>query len=311
MKKYLILISIISVITSCHDSYEVTEPSLHVWTDKAVYTVGDTVVFHIEGSPDMINFFPGNYGKEYRYSKAERIYEYTPTLSFQAAKFAGDNVDCATLLYTTDFNGTYDYTKLNTVNWIDISDRFNIPGIVGTSANFSDAGTVDVADLFESGKPVYFAWYCKTNEASNRTKFQVADFTLKGNAVHETDISGTLYSQAAMSFQWALSPTTIAQESDQPSITGSLIYWNGIYDNTSGPLKDGYAVSAPIVLPDLMNLGRDYPIVIKGMQKENMTEYEYKFDEAGEFEVTFVGYNVNFGGRKEIVKTIKLTIEEE
>jgi len=310
MKKYLILMSVLFVVMSCRDSYEITEPHLDVWTDKVVYKVGDTIIFHIEGSPDMINFYPGHYGKEYRYQDVERIYEYMPTLGFRAAKFAGNNEDCAELLYTTEFNENYDYTNVSAVNWINISDRFDIPPIDGTSANFSDAGTVDVTDIFEEGKPVYFAWYCKTNEASQRTRFQVADFNLKGIATNEPDISGILVSQAAMGFQWSLNPEAAAQTSNLPSITNSLIYWNGIFDNTAGLLKEGYAVSGPITLPDQMNLGKDYPIVVKGMQMENMTEYTYAFEEAGEFEVTFVGFNVNFEGKKEVVKTIKLTIEE-
>lgn len=310
MKRYLILMSALLSMISCHDSYEVTAPSLHIWTNKASYAVGDTIVFHIEGSPDMINLYPGTFGREYRYRDVDRTYTYTPTLSFRAAKFAGNNEDCAELLYTTEFNENYDFVNVQSVSWTNISDRFDIPSIDGTSANFSGAGTVDVTDIFEEGKTVYFAWYCKTNEASQRTRFQVADFNLQGVSTDDSRFSGILMSQAAMGFQWSLNAAAAAQESNLPNITSSLIYWNGIFDNTAGPLKEGYAVSGPITLPEQINLGKDSPIVVKGMQNENMTEYTYVFEEAGEFEVTFVGFNVNFEGKKEIVKTIKLTIEE-
>src|SRR5690606_30948284 len=157
----------------------------------------------------------------------------------------------------------YDFVNVQSVSWTNISDRFDIPSIDGTSANFSDAGTVDVTDIFEEGKTVYFAWYCKTNEASQRTRFQVADFNLQGVATDDSGFSGILMSQAAMGFQWSLNAAAAAQESNLPNITNSLIYWNGIFDNTAGPLKEGYAVSGSITLPEQMNLGKDSPIVVK------------------------------------------------
>ncbi|WP_187444023.1 DUF5017 domain-containing protein [Sphingobacterium phlebotomi] len=309
MKRYLIIISVALIMASCQDLYEVEAPVFDVRTDQQVYRVGDMIRFQIEGDPDMINFYSGTMGNDYAYHDQERVYDLTPTLSFRSAKYAGNNEDCAELLYTTEFNGNYDYENVKVTNWINISDRFNIPPIVGTSATFSASGTVDVSDLFEDGKPVYFAWYCKTNEASQRTQFQVSDFNITGVSTVDPEISGVLYSQAQLGFDWSLNPEA-SEDPTLPNINTSRILWTGTFNNLSGPHKEGYAVSAAVTVPEQMNLGFDAHTVIKSIQNVNMTEYFYAFDKAGEYEVAFVAYNVNFKGREEIVRKIKLTIEE-
>ncbi|TZF83003.1 DUF5017 domain-containing protein [Pedobacter sp. BS3] len=309
MKKYLTVVSMLLTMAACKDPYEVTEPVFNVSTEQTVYAVGERIKFTIEGSPDMINFYSGSNGNDYAYHDKERIYDIVPKLSFRAAKFAGNNSDCAELLYTTDFDGNYTYDNVKAVNWINISNRFTIPPIVGTAASFSDAGTADISDLVVEGKPICFAWHCKTNEASQRTRFQVTDFNVNGENQNDSDLSGVLYSQAQLSFQWVLNADAANQASNKPSVTNTLVYWDGIFDNTAGPLKEGYAVSAPVTISDQINLGLDKPQVIKSIQNENMTEFYYTFDKAGEYEVAFVGYNVNYKGKKEAVKKIKLTIQ--
>lgn len=310
MKNYLTIVGFCTLLAlGCKDPYEVEAPLFSVSTAQSVYAVGERVKFNIEGSPDMINFYSGVVGNDYAHHAEERIYDMVPSLSFRAAKFAGNNQDCAELLYTTDFNGVYEYENLKSVKWTNISSRFNIPPIVGSSASFSNAGTSDISDLIVEGKPIYFAWYCKTNEASERTRFQVMDFNVNGVVSGNTDLSGILYSQAQLSFKWVLNEAAAAQLTNKPSVTNTLLYWDGIFNNTAGPLKDGYAVSGPVMISDQINLGLDKPTVIKSMQNENMAEYYHSFDKPGEYEVAFVGYNVNFNGKKETIKKIKLTIQ--
>jgi len=310
MKKISCFIILLMSLVSCKDLYDLDIPQLEVWTDQTTYHVGDSVKFRINANTNFINFYSGEYGNDYTYAATERIYDMLPGLSFRAAKFAGNNEDCASLLYSTDFNGTYTYENVKAATWKDISDRFTLPPIVGTSATFSDGGTSIITDLLEAGKPLYFAWYCKTNEGSQRTRFQVMNFNVNGVVTDNTELSGVLYSQAQLGFKWVLNEAAAAQETNKPSVTTSLVYWDGIFNNLDGFLKEGYAVSGPVEISEKINLGIDAPRVIKSMQNENMSEFAYRFDKAGEYEVAFVGYNVNFKGRTETVKKIKLIVEE-
>ncbi len=295
-------------MASCKDSYVVEAPVFTVSTEKSTYSVGETIKFNIGGSVDMINFYDGTIGNDVNFRDQERIYDMSPSLSFNIAKFSGDNEENAELLYTTDFNEDYTFENLQTVNWTNISDLFTIPPIVGSTSSFSYGGKVDISSFLEEGKPIYFAWYCKTNESSKRTRLQVKDFNVNGDVLSNSDLSGVLYSQDKLGFQWGLNEAAATQVSNIPQITSSLIYWDGIFDNSLGPLKEGYAVSGPIIIPEQINLGKDKPRIIKSIA-ENLNDYSYVFDKAGEYEVAFVGYNVNFNGRKEVIKKIKLIIE--
>ncbi len=314
MKKYLAIIFVLA-LTACRDPYEVRFPSFKVWTDKDVYTAGEVIRFHIEGNVDLIDFYSGAPGNDYAYRNKERLFDMVPTVSFRATKYAGNNDDCAALLVTTDFDGNYEFdnVKSKSAHWIDISERFDLPPI-GSSAFFYDAGTASIADLIEDGsledgKPIYFAWHCTTEAGSMRTGFQVTDFNLNGEDA-STGASDIVASQTQMAFQWVLNPAALNQTT-LPSMSSLLILWNGMTNNTAGPFKEGFAVSAPISLGNKeMNMGYDSPVVIKSIQTENMVGHSYTFDHPGEYEVTFVGYNVNINGRKDVVKTIHLTIEE-
>lgn len=258
----------------------------------------------------MINFYSGTFGNTYEENPRESISDFKTLLSFRSAKYAGNNEDCAELLYTTEFNENYDFNNMKQVHWINISDRFFIPPIVGTTAVFSPSGVVDISDLFKDGKPVYFAWYCRTHESSQRTRFSVADFTISGQDMEDPGISATMYSQAMFNFRWSLNEAAGAQSSNLPSVTNALVTWDGVFNNLTGPLKEGYAISGPVRLPDVVSLPKDLPIVVKSIQTENLTEFQYVFKEAGDFETAFVGYNVNFSGRSEKVKKLKITIQE-
>lgn len=312
MKKYLTIAVVLLTITACKDAYEVKVPVFNVWTEKSVYAVGEQVKFNIDGSPDMLDFYSGEIGRDYSYHDVERIYNDTkPNLSFRAAKYAGNNEDCAQLYCVKDLGTNYTFEDVKTAvsNGVNLSSRFSIPPIVGTAATFSNAGTADISDLTQDDKPIYLVWHCKTNAGSQRTRFQVMDFNINGVALNNPDLSGVLHSQTALSFKWLLNEATATQASNLPSVTNTLIYWDSIFDNLTGPLKEGYAVSIPVKIGDVMNLGLDKGKVIKGIQNENMVDYFHTFNKPGEYEVAFVGYNVNYKGKKETVKKVKIVVQ--
>lgn len=60
----------------------------------------------------------------------------------------GNNPDCAKLMYSTNFNGTYDIASIRQASWTDISDRFHLASTLGTSAVYENSGELDISDLF-------------------------------------------------------------------------------------------------------------------------------------------------------------------
>jgi len=255
-------------------------------------------------------FYSGSIGNSYTYHDKDRFYEVTPTLKFQSAKSAGNNPDCARLYYSTEFDGNYTYENIKSTTWLDITDRFHIAPLPPTTGLVNTpSGEVEIKDIFESGKPVYFAWHCTTQAGSQRTQFRVQEFTITGYVKDNPTFSSILYNQAGMDFQWYQNEASATQGSNLPSVSSTQLLWNGIFNNLTGPFKEGYAVSKPVVLPEL-NAGTDKPLLIIAKQSEpsSSNKYKYVYNQEGEYEAVFIASQVN-SANDEIIKKLFIKIE--
>lgn len=309
MKKIHIIFQLCLVLLcfSCKKEYAVKEPNLAITVEKNTFKVGDTIRFNFDGEADFISFYSGKIGSDYDFHAKDRVYEANTVLSFRSAKYAGANPDCCTLKYSTDFNGTYDRASIRSATWTDISDRFFIPGIVGTAATFSDSGVKDIADLFPAtNKPIYFGWFFKTAANSQRTQFQVAEFKIQGIVLQNPALSGVKYDFVDFNFKMVLGEGFDGVTASLPNVNATRMLWTGVFNNDT--FKEGWAVSGPINKSSQVNLGLDKPVVIKIVSDPESASYRYVYDEPGEYTATFVVANSSVYGRKEVVKQLKFTI---
>jgi len=310
MKKTLNIIQLCLVLLcfGCEKEYAVKEPDLEITVDQTTYKVGDTIRFNFDGEADFISFYSGNVGADYNFHNKERVYEANTVLGFRSAKYAGTNTDCCVLKYSTDFNGTYDRASIRNATWTDITSRFFIPGIIGTSATFSDSGVKDIADLFPTdGKPIYFGWFFKTAANSSRTQFQVAEFKIQGIVLQDPSLSGVKYDFVDFNFKMVLGEGFDGVTASLPNINATRILWTGVFANDT--FKEGWAISAAINKSSEVNLGLDKPIVVKVLADPESAAYQFVYTTPGEYTATFVVANSSVYGRKEVVKHIKLKIE--
>lgn len=308
-KRYLILnICVVSLFFCCAKEYEIKEPTLKITVDKNNFKVGDTVRFNFDGEADFISFYSGETSSDYKFHDQERVYKSNTVLTFRSAKYAGNNADCCALKYSTDFNGTYDRASIRAATWTDITSRFFIPGIVGTSATFSNSGESEISDLFPAdGKPVYFGWFFKTNANSSRTQFQVAEFKIQGVVTEDPSLSGTKYDFVDFNYKMVLGEGFDGLTASLPNINATRILWTGVFTNDT--FKEGWAVSAAINNAGEVNLGLDKPLPIKIVSDPESSSYQYIYKAPGEYMATFVVANSSVYGRKETVKQIKITVE--
>lgn len=327
IKKYIMVLCAFAVVTSCNKEpeelierpkVEVEDPTISgpivfdVRADESSsFKVGDTVKFLMEGNAEMVNFYSGAVGNDYAYRETDRFYDIIAKLSFESnktpANASASNIDGAQLLYTTDFNGEYTYDNIKNVNWQPVVGYNLQTELQASNATYLPSGDVDVSDLFEEGEPVYFAWFSKTNAATNRMQFRVVNFTLTGEVVGNSALSSQLYSQGQFGFQWYENAASAAQASNRPTASSTTLTWNGTFNNMSGPYKEGYAVSGPIELPQF-NAGKDKPSIL--LPKQNETEFEHAFiyDKPGNYEVVFIASNTQSNEQPEIIKKINITI---
>ncbi|MEQ7799346.1 DUF5017 domain-containing protein [Pedobacter sp. ASV1-7] len=307
-RRYLILnICALSLCFSCAKDYDINEPTLKVTVEKNNYKVGDTVVFNFEGESDFISFYSGEIGSQYKFHDQERIYKSNSVLTFKSAKYSGTNSDCCALKYSTDFNGKYDRESVRNANWNDISTRFFIPDI-GTGATFFDSGESDISELFPlDNKPVYFAWFYKTAANSSRTLFQVIDFKLQNVIAEYPALSSVKYNFVDFKYKVVLGEgfdgaTTV------PNVNATRIYLTGILLNDT--FKEAWAISAPIYKSEEVNLGLDKSLPIKIVSDAVSPSYQYIYTAPGEYTATFVVANSSVYGRKQMIKELKITIDQ-
>lgn len=307
--KYKLGIFLAFLSLGCAKEYHVEEPTLQITVAKSTVKVGDVVVFNFDGNADFISFYSGEKGMDYAFHNKERIYQSNNVLSFRSAKYAGNNTDCARLKYSTDFNGVYDRAAIRAATWIDITDQFTIPPIVGTSATFSNSGDVEISNLFPAdGKPVYFGWFFTTQANSQRTQFQVAEFKIQGVVTQDPSLSGVVYDFVDCAFKLVLGEgfdgVTV---SPVPNVNSTRILWSGTFANDT--FKEGWAISAPLHKSEQVNLGLDKPNPIKIVSDPESASYQYVYKTAGKYIATFVVANSSVYGRKEVVKQIEINVE--
>jgi len=297
-KNYLfILLGLSLSIFSCKKE-NVEEPTFDVKTDKTQYKVGDSITFKFSGSADIISFYSGEGTKEYQYKDRLEATGGKLKLNITTQGLYATQTNNLKLMYATEFNNVYSPDGIKTGNWKEISSRFTF-GEGGTQVA---SGDIDISDLPEPGKPIWFAFkYVGLASATAGTggkTWRVYAFTLtntsalgKVSAIANVKNAGWI----AVDVENPVNKWTFA------STDPAMIF---APNSTLLPSED-WAISSPFspnkISPDL---GTGIKTVL-----DNMKDFKYAFPEAGTYTVTFVAKNANNYGIKEIVKQITLTIK--
>ncbi len=313
MKRIKILSGFIiaTIFMSCKKEYTVKEPLLNINLSKQTYKVGDTITFDFDGDADFITFYSGTKLNDYEFAHKERVYDAEMLLSFKFAKYSGVNANVAELRYSTNYNGAGTIDAVKAATWLPFPvGAFNYPTSIGTSsADAVNSGNYNINSLFiDDNTPVYFCWFFNTPAATQRTQAYVDGFKVFGNVISDPSLSGDIYSFGDMGFKMIYDPTQFSDSGTTlPNVNATRILWTGLFNNTI--TKEGYAVSAPILRKNTVNLGIDKPIVVKSVADPESASYRYVYTDAGTYKASFVIANSSVYGRKEVVKQIDITVE--
>lgn len=296
--------SFVAIMISCDKQYEITTPDLDVSTLASRYNVGDTVLFNISGSnADFLSFYAGESTSDYNYLSKEKRLSASTALSFWSAKYAGNNADCAKLMYSTNFNGVYEIASIKAATWVDISDRFFIPPIGEATYFYSEEA--DISDLFVSPeKPIHFAWLLTIAENSRRTLFKVQRFEIRAIVRKDESCSRIKYDFVDSAFKMVLATEW---EGALPNVSTTDIMLAGTSVNTT--YREAWGVSGPIYLATEVNLGTAKAIGIKCLGDRMPSTYSYVYKQPGNYTATFVAANSSIYGRKEVVKSVNIVVE--
>lgn len=300
--KYLLGVLTLPLMLACQKNDPVT-PSFDVKTDKMEYNVSDSVRFSISGYADVISFYSGESGKEYRYKDRTESTDAKMKLNINTQVVFASQKNNLALLYTTDFNNVYTVEGIKAATWTDITSRFTLSADIGsTNGVRTSSGEVDLSDLPVSGKPIYFAFKYvgqpSTTAALGGRTWRVYAFDLynkNASGATTTLASVTTAGWLAIDVENPVNKWTI--QTAEPAL---------YFAPASTILaSEDWAVSRAL-FPTAAK--PDTGVGIKGYL-DKINNYTYKFSAPGVYTVTFVAKNTNNLGLKEVIKEVTVTVK--
>lgn len=273
------------------------------------------VTFSLQGDANLISFYSGQFGNDYRY-KDGRLLDYDAlNLSFDTQVRSGSQPDQFSIHISTDFNGEYTYEGVSGADWTDITEGF----LLGPPADvWISSETKNIIAYKEDGKPLYIAFkytYRPPPAAAART-WRVNDFTLSGiTTLGEVSIADQW--SAAAAAEWTFvsnaiddnNPITRSRiESSARGRSNNIFFQYGNHDGSQAIGHDTWCISKAFEV-DGVNHAGDEAVLVKQITDPQPTTYRYNYTEPGTYEVVFVAINVGIDNvETKTVKTIQITI---
>ncbi|MBP3483314.1 MAG: DUF5017 domain-containing protein [Alistipes sp.] len=313
MKRIFVILTAVMLLAGCRKG-EVETPKFGVRTASKTVRAGVPVVFDFEGTADIISFYSGETGNEYAYHDRDRIIPTDMVVTFSTVTTTGNiaspNPVKVPILCSTDFAGGDEYTveAVEAATWTDISDRFRMP--TGTDQTVF-SGDVSILDLFPDNEtPLYlcFHYYCdKFDSARNnlRTVYNIQSFRVNG----VTDAgSSILYPFADCNWKMALG-YPLENEGVKPDINTTRVLMRCDFRPASD--RDSYFIAGPFYRHGEINTGPDMAVGIKSISTPMLASYRHTYEKAGKYTVTFVASNASVYGRRQVVRTMDITVVDD
>lgn len=297
MKKYLkfkiaFAITGLLFIQSCKKGVE--DVKFDINYEQRVYAVGEPIVFKVTGGAELITFYSGEEGKEYKYRDRFEVVGGKPLMEFTSSKLYAPNDNPISMLVSTDFSGTYNIESLQKATWSDISDRATF----STGTADTKSGRIDLTDFQRSKVPVYIAFkYVNLGVPYYAPQYVLKNFLIKNEA---PDGSKPIVETTA-SLDWG--PVSVLGDRAWAYSTAQVSMWGG--PANTEPNED-WLISKPILLD---RVKRSFGVNVKNNPTSKLDAYEFPgFSVPGTYTVTFEAINSNIDNVKKEIKQFTITI---
>ena len=299
--KYILGTLLITSVLACKKDTP-DEPTFSVSTAKAEYNVTDSVEFKMDGYADVIGFYSGEAGKEYRYRNRLESNEGKLHLNISTQVVFASQKNNLALMYSTDFDNIYTVAGLQAAKWTDITDKFTLALDIGSTNSVVTASEdVDLSSLVVSGKPIFFAFkYIAQSSATaalgGRT-WRVPAFNLTNKTP-----SAVVPISTVTSAGWIAIDVKNAANKWVIQSTTPFLY----FAPNSTTLESEDWVVTRAIFPKQVSPDRGTGIKA---YTDRMKNYKYKFSQPGTYTVTFVAKNGLNGNVKEVVRELTVTVK--
>jgi hypothetical protein len=285
------------VFSACKKEQTVLTPDFDVTVDKTTYAVNEPITFNFTGTGDVVTFFSGAPGKEYKYKDRYRVDGKAQMQFTSYRQGASTQANTLSLLWSKDFTGIYDIDNLQQATWTDITSRATL----STGVDNTASGVIDLTDLQTPDVPVYIAFkYAAKKDAV----VAQPTWTIKNIAVNNITADGTIFPIATSANSWGtlnvLNPANLwSSTTAQIQFTGGAI---NIDDN-----EDWIITQPPLQLDRVQ---RVFGQSIKASPTATLTKYIFAgYIAPGTYTVTFEALNANKWDIKTIVKELTITVQ--
>nr|WP_121271571.1 DUF5017 domain-containing protein [Pedobacter schmidteae] len=308
-RKYLLGLVVLPFLAFCTKD-DVADPVFDVSVEKLSYKVNDTVRFSFKGNADLITFYSGEKGSEYKYKDRTFMEGGVKSLQIETRVTYGTQKDNLKLMVSSDFKGIYDSVAVKNATWTDITSKFKLSEGAGL-APIVKSDKVDISDVVVGGKPFFLAFkYFATSTPPPATtttqrgwRISMFNFTNKYTELPESSVA-TLTNAG-----WT--PVNFRDGIDVAGTGKSKWIFTNLpgminYDPKGSLVESEAWVITKAFLPDNIAPDKGVPIKEYSLRTDS---YAYTFKTKGVYKVTFVASNVNYSGQKSIVKEVEITVE--
>jgi hypothetical protein len=302
----LLILTALFIIGCKKDAIET--PDLNVTVEKPVYKVGEPVVFNLQGNPDFISFYSGEYGNDYAYLGGRTLDIKSFSLAFQTRVRNGNQPNQFSVHISSDFNGKFDIESVRTGNFKDITSMVTLSTV---NTVYASSGELDLTQIVtDKTKPLYigFRYVVKPQTAANGTQrnWDVRDLTFRTltdigetTAIDQLTAAWTLVEDGAI-----VEPgrNTINENTGLVTLRGNATAEGKLVET------EAWAISKAIDLNTVI-LGPDKSIPIKSISETIVPVYSYVYTKPGTYKATFEVSNNRVEGKKTVLKEIEITIE--
>lgn len=300
MKHFFLYLSVLAVFCSCKKSFtDVPDPVFDVTLDSTTFGVKDPITFHFTGSADIITFFSGEPGSEYKHKDRTSV-QGTPRMQFTSYRQYGDPSGqpdtTLKLMVSTDFNNVFDLENLQKATWTDISDR----AVLSTGANNTPSGFIDLSDFNRGDTAVYiaFKYHDFKSAVSQRT------WTIKNLVIEDVlEDSSTITLGTSATISWGV--LNVLNSAKRWTFSTSQIQMSGGAIGTDD--NEDWIISEPIYFN---RVSRDMGVSIRSNPTAVLRDYTFAgYSEPGTYTITFEAINANKWDNKKIVKELTVTVQ--
>lgn len=317
---YQIPFLLLFLLSACSKFDELTTPDFEVSTTATTYKKGVPIEFNFKGNPQFISVYTGETGKDYAFKDGRVMEVNSLKLSFNssvtnATGTGTPQTGMFSLMVSTDFNGDYsNFASIAAANWVDVTNRLTKQEAATTTAitAATPADGIDLTDLRVAGKPLYIAFKYNIREQTTyglwrAWRFQAFSLTAMGNSG-----SQVLGNMTTTAFRVVQKNPEIVSRTTATTATLTLLHADLALNPAAAEIPtQNWIITQGFTNVNSVDFGPDLATAIQGgTSAVEKKSFSYTFANAGKYKVYFVAANANTKDRKEVVRSLDITITE-